>query len=170
MESTLNELLAEMIKYYRGDARRIQHFIKVHALARYIGEREGLDAQTLFTLETAAIVHDIGAKAAIEKHGESSGKLQELEGPAPAREMLARLGFEAGVIDRVARLVSRHHTYTDVDGPDYRILLEADFLVNLYERDEAPQAVSAAYESIFKTAAGRELCREMFALDGEDEG
>ena len=45
-------------------------------------------------LEAAAYVHDIGIKVAEEKYGKCTGKLQEQEGPAVAREMLEKLGFE----------------------------------------------------------------------------
>lgn len=30
-------------------------------------------------------------------------------------------------------LVGHHHTYKDIDGLDYQILVEADFLVNYFE-------------------------------------
>ena len=36
----LQQLLEAMIAYMGGDARRIQHFIKVHALAQLIGRQE----------------------------------------------------------------------------------------------------------------------------------
>ena len=35
--------------------------------------------------------------------------------------------------ERVQYLIGRHHTYNDIDGIDYQILVEADFLVNMYE-------------------------------------
>lgn len=61
-----NCLLQEMIAYYRGDAKRIQHFVKVYQFAKMIGELEQLPEEEQFILETAAIVHDIGIKAAEE--------------------------------------------------------------------------------------------------------
>lgn len=63
----LNELYCEMISYYRNDPKRIAHFTKVHSYAKLIGELEQLGEEELFTLETAAFVHDIGIKAAEEK-------------------------------------------------------------------------------------------------------
>ena len=51
-----------MIDYYKGDPKRIQHFLKVHAYAKLIGEQEGLDKKTLDILEVAALTHDIGIK------------------------------------------------------------------------------------------------------------
>lgn len=46
-------------------------------------------------LEAAAYVHDIGIKPAEKKYGSCGGKLQEQEGPAAAKEILERLGFDA---------------------------------------------------------------------------
>lgn len=48
MEEKLRKLMLAMIAYNNGDAKRIQHFIKVHALAKLIGEEEKLDAKTLY--------------------------------------------------------------------------------------------------------------------------
>ncbi len=158
----INELIQKMILYYTGDPKRIQHFLKVHSFARLIGESEGLNSRTQLILEAAAAVHDIGIKPAEELYGRCGGKLQEKLGPAPARKMLEEIGFEAEITDRVCFLVAHHHTYTDVQGADYQILIEADFLVNLYEDGADLDAVKAALKSIFRTHTGTRICREMF--------
>lgn len=157
-----NKLISKMIHYYAGDARRIQHFIKVHSFAKLIGEMEELDRDTLFILETAAVVHDIGIKAAEEKYGNCNGKLQEQEGPAIAENMLRELQYTKNIIDRVCYLVGHHHTYNAIDGADYQILVEADFLVNFYEDGLGKEPVTAAYKKIFRTNSGKLLCEEMF--------
>ena len=128
--SLLPNLIAQAIAFDRGDARRIQHFLKVYAYADTIGRLEGLPDDMQETLAAAAILHDIGIHAAEEKYGSSSGKYQELEGPAPARHILSSLGYDEGRIDRICYLIAHHHTYDGIDGMDYQILLEADFLVN----------------------------------------
>ena len=158
----LNDLFIGMINYYAGDAKRIQHFVKVHAFAKLIGEKERLDEKTLRTLEAAAYVHDIGIKPAEEKYGSCDGKLQEQEGPAAARELLERLGFDAETTERVCYLVGHHHTYKDIDGIDYRILVEADFLVNLYEDGLGEAEADSVCERIFRTESGKRICRAMF--------
>lgn len=160
----ISSLIDEMIAYDRGDPRRIQHFMKVHDFARTIGQLEGLDEQTLYILESAAVVHDIGIHVCEEKYGSCEGKLQEKEGPAIAKEMLERLGYEQKVINRICYLVGHHHTYTNIDGVDYQILVEADFLVNLYEDGVSPDAVHKAYQNIFQTESGRKICRNMFGI------
>lgn len=80
-----NLVLQKMIAFDKGDARRIQHFLKVCAFASLIGAMERLPAREQEILETAAILHDIGIHPAMEKYGRQNGKLQEQEGPAPAR-------------------------------------------------------------------------------------
>lgn len=164
----IHELMLKMIGFDAGDPKRIQHFIKVHSLARTIGTGEGADDDTLFTLEAAAIVHDIGIHPAEEKHaGRCDGKLQELEGPAPARAMLEGLGFPPSVTDRVVWLVGHHHTYAGISGLDYRALVEADFLVNLYEDGTDERGIRAALGHVFATKTGRHLLCTMFGIEGE---
>lgn len=159
-----NRLLLAMIDFDEGDTKRIQHFIKVYQFAKLIGEEEGLEEGVQYILETAAIVHDIGIHSAERKYGSCNGKLQEQEGPAEAEKLLYELGYDNDVIKRVSYLVGHHHTYTDVDGIDYRILLEADFLVNLFEDGCTKEAVQTAYETIFRTESGKKLCRTIFGL------
>ena len=162
--SRLNNLCSRMIEFYRDDPARIQHFIKVHSFAKLIGEEEHLDEKLLYILEAAAYVHDIGIRPAEAKFGRCDGKLQEQEGPAEAEKMLKSLGFEQDVIERVSYLVGHHHTYTDIDGMDYQILVEADFLVNILEDGLAKEAALQAYQNNFKTESGKNICQEMFAL------
>lgn len=161
----ISQLLGAMITYYKGDPRRIQHFLKVHDLARTIGILEGMDKDDLLTLEAAAAVHDIGIHLCELKYGKCDGKLQEREGPPLARDMLTALGFGEKITDRVCWLVEHHHTYDDIDSLDYQILVEADWLVNLYEDGTAENGIRAAYEKIFVTETGRLFCRKMFSLD-----
>lgn len=161
----VNDLMKKMIVFDEKDPMRIQHFLKVYEFSRLIGELEELDERTQMILEYAAIVHDIGIHPALEKYGQCDGKLQEQEGPACAEKMLKELGIEENIIRRVAYLVGHHHTYTDIDGKDYQILVEADFLVNIYEDSLSTEAASKAYHIIFKTDVGKELCRRMYGVE-----
>lgn len=158
------ELIRAMVDYDRGDPMRIHHFLKVHDLAAAIGTLEGLDPETQFVLETAAILHDIGIHISEEKYHSSNGKYQEQEGPAEAEKLLRQLGsYTEEQIDRVKYLVAHHHTYGNMDGLDYQILVEADFLVNLYEDNESPETVANVRRKIFKTAVGTRLLDDMYA-------
>lgn len=160
----LNKLYLEMINYDKGDPKRIQHFTKVHSYAKLIGENERFEPQQLFILEAAALTHDIGIHVCEEKYGSCAGNLQEIEGPAIAEEMLTELGFEPLVIDRVKYLIGHHHTYTNIDGLDYQVLVEADFIVNLFENGIDQKAIESAYNNIFKTETGKQIIRDMYGL------
>lgn len=155
-------LLQKMIEYFAGDAKRIQHFIKVHSFAKMIGQLEKIDEKQQLILETAAIVHDIGIKNSEIKYKSSAGKYQEIEGPAPAKEMLLKLGYEDKVIERVCYLIAHHHTYGNIEGSDYQILVEADFLVNLYEDGVSENAIQTVKKNIFRTASGIRLLTTMY--------
>lgn len=165
----LDDLFLRMISYFSGDPKRIQHFMKVHSFARLIGTKEGLDETTLFILEAAAYTHDIGIRPAEEKYGRCDGKLQEQEGPIVAQQMLSELGVENYMVERICYLIGHHHTYNNVEGLDYQILIEADFLVNLYEDQEDMRTIREVYEKIFRTAAGKEIFQEMFLPDRKEE-
>ena len=156
------QLFMEMFDYYSGDPKRIQHFIKVHSFALRIGMAEHLDEKTLFILETAAIVHDIGIKVAEEKYGFNNGKSQEAEGPAVAKAMLEKLHYSQEVIDRVCYLVGHHHTYTEMDGIDYQILVEADFLVNIFEDNMSKDSIASVQKKIFQTETGKKLLSTIY--------
>lgn len=158
----LNKLYKEMIQFYEGEPKQIQHFVKVHSFARLIGQEEGLEERTQQILEAAAFVHDIGIKPALEKYGDASGPYQEEMGPALAEKMLEELGFENDIVRRVSYLVGHHHTYTNIDGVDYQILVEADFLVNYYEGNMEQETIEKSIRKIFKTKTGIEIAKKMF--------
>lgn len=159
----IQELSIAMIHYDNGDPKRIQHSTKVHAYASLIGVGEGLDKETQFILESAALVHDIGIRASEKKYGHQNGKLQEQEGPAVAEKLLKSLGgYTEAQIDRICWLVAHHHTYHVSDDSDYQILIEADFLVNLFEDCESEDAVRAVRKNIFRTKTGLKILDDMF--------
>lgn len=87
-----------------------------------------------------------------------------MEGPALSEKLLKQLEFDDDISKRVQYLIAHHHTYDHVDGIDYQILIEADFLVNLYEDGVSKEAVKKAYNRIFKTDYGKTICREMFGI------
>ena len=48
---------------------------------------------------------------------------------------------------------------------DHQILVEADFLVNFYEDNLAKDAIDTALQKIFRTEAGKTLCRLCYIND-----
>ena len=75
-DCTIDLLTKKMFLFYHGDAKRIQHLIKVHRFAQLIGRMEKIDAQTQFIVECAALVHDIGIKPAEIKYGQGCDALE----------------------------------------------------------------------------------------------
>lgn len=157
-------IIDAMITYFDGDVKRINHFLKVYAYAKAIGELEGLNEGTQEILETAAITHDIGIKNSEIKYNNSNGHYQQLEGPPEARELLNKLEIDDEIIDRVCWLIAHHHTYTDVKSMDYQILLEADFLVNAFEDALGHDAIRAFRDKIFRTKSGTALLNSIYRL------
>ena len=155
-------LVLAMCRYEQDCMERVNHFLKVYACARTIGEGEGLDELTQQILETAAIVHDIGIRPSMEKYGSGAGKYQELEGPPVARELLGTLGYANQVIDRVCTLVGHHHTYQPILGLDHQILVEADFLVNMDEGHMDTESIRRVTETIFSTETGKKLLFSLY--------
>ena len=161
----VEELILKMVEFDKGDPKRIQHFMKVYEFAHIIGVKENIDENTLFILDIASIMHDIGIHPAEVKYGSANGKLQEQEGPAYAREMLAEFQeISPEQIERVCYLIGHHHTYENVEGIDYRILLEADFLVNALEDNLNRDAIIQFRDKIFETQTGVYLLNTMFGL------
>ena len=138
---------------------------QVHGYAKAIGEAEELDERTMLILETAAYVHDIGIKISEEKYNSSAGNYQEIEGPPIAEEMLTKLGYDKDVIERVSYLVAHHHTYSNIDGIDYQILVEADFLVNIDEDEMTKETAKNVREKIFKTKSGTQMLDNLFLTE-----
>ncbi len=152
----------KMVDFYRGNIHDINHFMKVWGFARNIGEAQGVDEDTQRILELAAVVHDIACPLCREKYGNASGKHQEEESAPLVDAFFADMPVEKSDVERIKWLVTHHHTYTNVDGIDYRILLEADFLVNAGESGYSKEMIENARENIFFTEAGTRLLDSMY--------
>jgi hypothetical protein len=79
-----------------------------------------------------------------------------------AREILQKLSVSPEVVDRVCFVVSKHHTFSAIDGLDFQLLVEADFLVNSVEEAVSPEGVQKFVALNFKTESGRKLIGELF--------
>ena len=141
----------------------IEHFMKVWAFANMIGRKSNLDEKAQQTLDLAAIVHDIACPLCRKKYGNASGKHQEEESEPLVREFFSNFSEEGIDIDRIVHLVTHHHTYTDIDGIDYQILLEADFLVNAEESSYSKEAIISARDKFFRTELGLDLINNMLS-------
>ena len=163
---SIPQIMERMIDYSHGNIHDIDHLTHVWAYARTIGALEGLDRETLFLLETAAITHDIACPLCREIYGSADGRHQEQEGPALVRAFLVDSGMTPTQIERVAYLVGHHHTVHDIDGMDYQILIEADYIVNACESGYDRAAVEAFIEKFMGTESGKRIARSVLIADG----
>ncbi len=161
-----NRTIEAMRMVFGRDARRINHAINVLCFAENILTQEPGDRTVVVA---AAILHDIGIHEAERKYRSAAGNYQEIEGPPIARRIMESLGYEEPVIDHVCRIIANHHSARDIDTPEFRILWDADWLVNLPE--EFPGASQARLEKminrVFRTSTGREIAKEQFLTSGK---
>lgn len=162
---TVSEALKKMIMKSNASQHDINHFIKVWTYAKTIGELEGLDEKTQLTLEYAAVVHDIACPRIRAEYGMCPGTMQQELGGPMAREFYRDSGLPEDMIDRIVYLVEHHHTFKDVEGLDYQILLEADFLCNAGEQEKYRNNTQRFHDAIFKTKTGIELLETIYMFD-----
>ncbi|KOF57919.1 MULTISPECIES: HD domain-containing protein [Clostridium] len=151
-----------MILYFDGDVRRINHAMKVYSFAKTIGELENIGNDKLLILEVAAVLHDIGIKESERKYNSSAGNYQEIEGPAVAKDILEEFNLDKNFVDRVCYLIGHHHTYNKIDDVDYQILIEADFIINIFEDSIEKERVEIIKNKYFKTESGIHLIDSMY--------
>ena len=148
--------LNAMKEFFGADQKRIDHALKVLEYAQEIHAAEGGDTDVVYT---AALLHDVGIPASEEKYGSIDGHYQEKEGPPVAREILQGLGAEAELTDHVCNIVADHHSAKFMDTIEFRILWDADWLVNIpnWYRDADQEKIRQVVDKVFKTDRGRAM-------------
>ena len=161
---TISQIMEKMIAFSDGNIHDIDHFIRVWTYAKTIGELENLDSETQFIVEAAAITHDIACPLCRRKYGNTNGKLQEEEGAPMVKEFLADSGMTCEMTERIAFLVGHHHTLRGIDGLDYQILVEADYIANATENGYDHQNIENFMQKIMKTESGKQILKDVFCL------
>lgn len=158
-----DRLIAAMKEVFGTDQRRIDHALKVLEYVEAIAKEEGGSA---IIVKAAAILHDIGIQEAERKHGSAAGNFQELEGPPIARRIMEKMRLEEDIVAAVCTIIAHHHNGA-CDTPEFAIIWDADWLVNL--GDEFPLADAAERERqisrLFRTGAGRRLATALYLQD-----
>ena len=162
MTFPVSHIAMKMTRISQGNLHDINHFMKVWAFARIIGEKELSDPVSLALVETAAIVHDIACPLCREKYGGALPDKQELEGMPLTKAFLEEFDLPRDFVDSVVWLVGHHHSLSCVESVEHRILLEADYLVNAHESGHSADRIRSAEKTVFRTAAGLELLRNMY--------
>lgn len=156
------DITKKMIAYSEGNTHDINHFLKVWSFARTIGQLEGLDDRTQEILEAAALLHDIACPLCREKYGNTNGKYQEKEGMPLAEAFLKDCGLSPEENARIVYLVGHHHTLEDIQGMDYQILIEADYIVNAEESHYSIENIRHFREQTFRTESGKTILDSIY--------
>ncbi len=161
---TVSEIMIKMIDYSNGNHHDINHLMKVYTYAKTIAECEKVTLGEQKVIEIAAIIHDIACPLCREKYGNTDGKLQEKESAVLVEKFLCGTGLSKDETDRLVFLITHHHTPQEIDGIDYQILIEADYLVNADESGFDESNIKNTMEHIFKTPTGKALLRSVYRL------
>jgi HD superfamily phosphodiesterase len=111
----------------------------------------------------AAYLHDIGIHEAERKQDNVADGDHESEGPPIAREMLTRLGTREGIINEVCDIIGHHHHPGDDETLNFKIVYDADVLVNLEEQQKdgkmGRETLTDIIEKRMLTDTGKQLAR-----------
>jgi len=154
-------LIEEMKNVFGDDQKRIEHALAVLDYAEQIQNVEGGDP---LIVRAAAILHDIGIHAAECKYSSSAGKYQEIEGPPIARAILQNYDLSDETIDHICKIIANHHSAKDIDTIEFRIIWDADWLVNIPQdfADAGKKKLRQLIDKTFKTTRGRQIAVESF--------
>ena len=160
----IEQVKAKLIEYDGNDMMRIGHALKVHSFAKFIAECEGVEPKLQQTIEIASLLHDIGIHNAEEKYGSADANYQEIEGPSVAHELMKSLEISDAEKARVEYLISKHHTYEEIENEamDYLILIEADFIVKIYDKKIEKDEVKGILERIIRTETATNLVKQLY--------
>ncbi|MBN2224918.1 MAG: HD domain-containing protein [Deltaproteobacteria bacterium] len=159
--SLREQLIAAMFEQFGDDKKRIDHALAVFSYADQIRNIEGGNTPVV---TAAALLHDIGIQEGERIYGSNAPRYQELLGPPIARRIMEDLSMDEATVQHVTRIVGSHHSAGDIDTIEFRIIWDADALVNL--TDEGPPRSTDQWEKtiekVFRTGAGKNLARRLF--------
>jgi len=123
-----DKLIDDMRRMFDRDKRRIEHAL---AVLEYAERIQAVERGDPLVVTAAAILHDIGIRQAAQKYGSSAGKYQEIEGPPIAEEILKRHNIPTEAVEHICRIIANHHSAREIDTTEFRIVWDADWLVNI---------------------------------------
>lgn len=155
------KLIKELEAYFGNDKKRINHAKNVMHFAEELLKKEKADWHIVIP---ASILHDIGIKVAEAKYGSTAGHYQEKEGPPIARNILLKLGLKKEYIDEICEIIAHHHTPGKINTQNFKILYDADWLVNLKEEiDSKDRAkLKVTIDKVFLTNSGKILAEKIY--------
>lgn len=80
------------------------------------------------------------------------------------RDFLKPFSLASYVVDRISYLVGHHHTFANIDGLDYQILVEADLIVNAEEKGFSLDNVKNTRDKLFRTKSGIAILNSIYGF------
>ncbi len=162
----IQKIVSEMKEVFKEIPFGIDHTLKVLQNAEDIMKGENIGDQEKELISIVAILHDIGAVEAQKKYGSIDGVYQEKEGPAVAKDILKKVGYNKN-IDRICFIIGNHHTPSKIDDLDFQIQWEADLLENLtvMDKEKEQQKIKRCIDENFRTVTGKKIAYDRFILD-----
>ena len=157
--------IARMKQLFGEDITRVNHALKVLRFSEEILQGEKIVGEMAETVVLTAVLHDIGIHEAERKYNSNSGMYQEIEGPPIANRILREIGINDLIIQRVCYIIGGHHTPSKVDDVDFRIIWEADLLVNIEEGgvvNDKNVNLERIISKNFKTATGKRIAEALY--------
>lgn len=158
----MKEIILKRMKCYFGtDSRRINHALKVLEYSEQILKSEKGDADVVVA---AAILHDIGIPNSEKKYHSAAGNYQEIEGPPVAKKIMDELGLKPEISEHVCKIIANHHSGKDIDTPEFRIIWDADLLVNIPDEMNVSDKglIGSLVKNVFRTETGKKIAMEKF--------
>ncbi len=162
-QSLKDRVAVAMKRYFGNDFKRIGHAGKV---AKYVEEINRTEQGDPAVVLIVAYLHDIGIKEAERKFNSSSARYQHQEGPPVARQILTGLKAEANLIDEVCDIIGHHHSPRPEESINFKVLYDADLIVNLEEKQKESPSPREHLEKIisksFLTETGAQVAGSVF--------
>lgn len=161
-EELLKDKVAiQMRRHFGSDHKRISHANRVAKHAEQLGKQERADMAVVLI---AAYLHDIGLPEAEAEDPGQAGQSHQQTGARTARSLLQGLGAKQELIDEVAAIIEQHHRPEAIDSLNFRVVFDADLLVNLEDNQKesplSPQELEERIQTSFSTPSGQELARQ----------
>ena len=156
-----NEIIKKMIIYFGYNNNHINHTYRVLDYSEEISDIEKGNPDIVIS---SAILHDIGIPNCKKKYKSTEGQLQEIEGPPVAREILESLSINEEIIKEVCEIVGCHHSPGEIETMNFKIMWDADWLVNLpdiYDIKDK-RKLAKIINKTFMTKSGLEKAKEIY--------
>ena len=85
---------------------------------------------------------------------------------------MPRLGFPPGQIEEICQIIGHHHSPGKVNTPNFRILYDADWLVNLADEYDTSDKgkLRHAIDRLFLTGSGKALAIKVYLSEPGQRG